>query len=149
MISDTVKAENGYQAAFRSLQANVASGLPSWLLRLRQRAMDHFETLGCPGANDEEWKYTNVAPIARADFSPVVALSDAPRALTGKEIAAFTYAEALYNKLVFVNGLLRLDLSSLSDTAELIAIGLDQAAVDQIQPAAEMKRNPPPPEPLA
>ena len=131
MISDTVKAESGYQAAFRSLQARVSSGLPAWLLRLRQRAMEHFEASGFPGVDDEEWKYTNVAPIARADFSPVVALSDAAPALAREEIAAFTYAEAFDNRLVFANGLLRLDLSSLSVTRGVIAIGLDQALRDE------------------
>src|SRR5258706_14190628 len=112
MISEATKSQGSYQAAFRDQQASGPGALPSWLQRLRERAMDHFEALGFPGVDNEEWKYTNVAPIARADFSPVVAGSSSAPVITDTDISAFTYQEARDNKLVFVNGLLSMDLSS-------------------------------------
>lgn len=132
MISEATKSQSSYQAAFRARQAEASKTLPSWLQRLRERAMEHFETLGFPRTDNEEWKYTNVAPIAKSDFSPasapVLTNGESVGLLTGKEISAFTYAEARDGTLVFVNGLLRSDLSSVSSAAGgVIAIGLAEA----------------------
>ena len=37
-----------------------------WLQKLRESAFARFSELGFPTARDEEWRFTNVAPIARA-----------------------------------------------------------------------------------
>jgi len=41
---------------------------PAWLAELRQSAFARFAELGFPTTHDEEWRFTNVAPIARAEF---------------------------------------------------------------------------------
>src|SRR5579883_2698059 len=48
----------------------AASGLGE----LRKRAAEQFESQGFPTTRNEEWRFTNVAPIARANFpvAPVV-----------------------------------------------------------------------------
>jgi len=43
-------------------------GLPKWAGSIRQTAMDRFIDLGFPTTRLEEWKYTNVAPIAKTQF---------------------------------------------------------------------------------
>lgn len=53
--------------AFREGFSSVGSG-PSWLLRMRNEAMERFASLGFPTTRDEAWKYTSVAPIARTRF---------------------------------------------------------------------------------
>ncbi|HXS94894.1 MAG TPA: Fe-S cluster assembly protein SufD [Candidatus Limnocylindrales bacterium] len=40
-----------------------------WLRELRNEAFERFSRLGFPTTRDEEWRFTNVAPIARARFS--------------------------------------------------------------------------------
>jgi hypothetical protein len=40
------------------------SGGPRWLQDLRDRAAARFTALGFPTVRDEEWRFTNVAPIA-------------------------------------------------------------------------------------
>jgi Fe-S cluster assembly protein SufD len=42
-----------------------------WLQDLRDAAFQRFSELGFPTTHDEEWRFTNVAPIARATFSPL------------------------------------------------------------------------------
>ena len=37
---------------------------------LRERGLRRFTELGFPTTHDEEWRFTNVAPIARATFTP-------------------------------------------------------------------------------
>jgi Fe-S cluster assembly protein SufD len=44
-----------------------------WLQDLREAAFQRFASLGFPTTHDEEWRFTNVAPIARATFSPLAA----------------------------------------------------------------------------
>ncbi|MGO9230429.1 MAG: Fe-S cluster assembly protein SufD [Bryobacteraceae bacterium] len=39
-----------------------------WAQELRETAFQRFAALGFPTTHDEEWRFTNVAPIARADF---------------------------------------------------------------------------------
>jgi Fe-S cluster assembly protein SufD len=39
-----------------------------WMQELRERAFQRFAELGFPTTHNEEWRFTNVAPIARAQF---------------------------------------------------------------------------------
>ncbi len=127
MVSQIVKQENTYQAAFRELQSALAAfrRVP-WVDRLRESAMDQFERLGFPSVKEEEWKYTNVATIAKIDFSPIVTSDGVP--LSADQLELFTYPEARESRLVFVNGILRTDLSSLTGLPEgVVAIDLVEA----------------------
>ena len=47
------------------------TGLPAvapWAQALREAAFERFAKLGFPTTREEEWRFTNVAPIARASF---------------------------------------------------------------------------------
>jgi Fe-S cluster assembly protein SufD len=126
MVSETVKTESSYRSAFRALAADSSRPAPSWLARLRERAMDHFEETGFPSVEHEEWKYTNVAPIAKGDFAPVVAPEGTPL-VADDELVAFSYPEAAC-RLTFVDGILNKELSLPGDSAgSVVAIGLDEA----------------------
>jgi len=48
---------------------------PAWLQTLRDTAFARFAELGFPDTHNEEWRFTNVAPIAKTAFAP--AASDA------------------------------------------------------------------------
>jgi len=45
----------------------------SWLQGLRESAFQRFAELGFPTTHDEEWRFTNVAPIARTTFGAAAA----------------------------------------------------------------------------
>jgi Fe-S cluster assembly protein SufD len=92
--------------------------------------MDSFNELGFPSIKDEEWKYTNVAPIAKVDFKP----QTVPTAneIGAKELDNFSVPEATTSQLVFVNGVLREDLSSLTALPpEVVVIDLARAIADE------------------
>ncbi len=72
MVSQLVKSENKCQSAFRNLQSSFSDSQGSWLERLRARAMDRFEEVGLPSVREEEWKYTNLAALAKLDLDPIV-----------------------------------------------------------------------------
>ena len=129
MASQILKQqENSYQAAFRSHEQETASHTPNWLARLRESAMDRFEQLGFPSVKEEEWKYTNVAPISRVNFEPVVGPHEAG-SFDAAEIANLSYPETEATTLIFRNGILTLN-HELTLPAGVVAIDLAEAIVD-------------------
>jgi len=49
---------------------NQCPAAEPWIQALRDRAFARFAELGFPTTHDEEWRFTNVAPIARTSFTP-------------------------------------------------------------------------------
>ena len=43
---------------------------PSWLAEIQRGAKQRFEASGYPTPKLEDWRFTNVAPIARKEFRP-------------------------------------------------------------------------------
>jgi Fe-S cluster assembly protein SufD len=119
MVTEFVKSENSYQSAFREL----APAAP-WLDLVRNGAMDRFEQLGFPSVRAEEWKYTNLATLAKEDFVP------ASRGDENVDANRFAYPETTGAQLVVVNGFLRDDLSQTSALGEVVATDLLHAAGD-------------------
>ncbi len=132
MVTEIAKLENSYEEAFRTLQETKQGSPAQWLTHLRENAMDRFEELGFPSVKDEEWKYTNVAPIARMDFKPLILAAAAGGRSDANALASLGCVEAENSQLVFVNGILRNDLSSLTALPkEVVAIDLSEALDDE------------------
>jgi Fe-S cluster assembly protein SufD len=124
MATEVTKQESSLWEAIYS-QPNEFAAV-GWAKRLRDAAFDRFKELGFPSVKDEEWKYTNVAPLTKLSFQTARDVGDS--AVTAAEVNRLGCVEAKNSQLVFVNGVLRKDLSSLEDVpAGVIAIGLDQA----------------------
>ncbi len=83
---------------------------PSWVFPLRKAGITRFAELGFPTTRDEDWRFTNVSPIARLPFKPV--LHAAPDGLPPAAIAACTFGALPARRLVFVNGHYAAALSS-------------------------------------
>ena len=75
-----------------------------WLQQLRDAAFRRFAELGFPTTKNEEWRFTNVAAIARGRFAAAV-----PAQADLDALAPFTAGI----RLVFVNGVLSGSASSL------------------------------------
>ncbi|MBC8029162.1 MAG: Fe-S cluster assembly protein SufD [Pyrinomonadaceae bacterium] len=132
MVTEITTRNNSYREAYQVLQERTAPSGASWLQRLRANAFERFEELGFPSVRDEEWKYTNVAAIAKADFQKGVYAESSSRGSGAKELASFGSPETEASQLIFVNGKLRSDLSSVSGLpAEVVALDLSQAIQDE------------------
>lgn len=131
MVTEVKQKENLYQEAFRALQESRGVESSSWINRLRENAMERFLELGFPSVKEEEWKYTNVAAIARTDFQPTV--SSAPASKSGAELKQLgSVPEARASQLVFIDGALQKNLSSLGGLGDqVVAIDLGQAIADE------------------
>ena len=81
---------------------------PAWLRDLRREAMGTFERLDFPTMKDEDWHFTNVAPIAEKIFG----LPRKAGEISDDLIARFAFGSD-WNTIVFVNGRLeRIDEQS-------------------------------------
>ncbi len=126
MTAQAIKERSLYRAQFEAWQTNSDARFPSWVERLRAGAIERFEELGFPTTDLEDWKYTNVAPIAKTTF--VAASSEEASTATADDIAPFIYPEAARSRLVFINGMYRADLSSVDDLPEgVVAANLSDA----------------------
>ena len=94
-MEDVIK---NYSAEFAQLQ-NIQKN--NWFTKQRQSAFDIFRESGFPNTKNEDWKYTDVKPIARNVFSNItgndVAISD-----DNLEVSLFKNLECI--NLVFING---------------------------------------------
>lgn len=106
-----------------------AAGRPA-LLRTRKAAIARFAERGFPTLDEEEWRFTNVAPLVQVPFRR------ARKEDLGRDafaaLARLVAAESARNCLVFVNG----EFSDLSRTAGL------PAGVVAVSLAAALARQP-------
>jgi Fe-S cluster assembly protein SufD len=108
----------------RWLQRFTAAGKGeyAWLQSIREAAFARFSSLGFPDTHQEEWRFTNVAPIARGLWKQVVSASGAP-------IPAF----ATGPRIVFVNGWYSPELSDTTGVGPGVKVG----TLEQDMAAAE------------
>ena len=83
---------------------------PDWLVERRNRGMQQFAEQGFPTTKHEEYRYTNLAPIAKTPFR----IADGGT-VTLDDLAPFLYNEIKGDRLVFVNGQFSRPLSSVTD----------------------------------
>ena len=96
------KQTDPYLKAFERFEKAGASTQPSWLFPLRKAGIARFAELGFPTLQHEDWRFTNVASIAKLPFKPVLDASLA--SLTPGALAQFPFAKLPGTRLVFVNG---------------------------------------------
>ncbi|MGH9403876.1 MAG: Fe-S cluster assembly protein SufD [Terriglobia bacterium] len=99
-----------YFADFARLERETLAPA-AWVQPLRKAAMERFAEAGFPTTRHEDWRFTNVAPVANASFK---------RALPGRDGLTLGHLNALLLKdvaarLVFVNGFFKPELSSLEN----------------------------------
>jgi len=100
--------QNPWDALYASFEQRVQANSPAWLNSLRRAGNAHFAELGFPTTEDEEWRFTNVRPIA--EMTPQVAPNNVR--LTAAEIAPFAYGKMASRRFVFVDGRYHPELSS-------------------------------------
>ena len=97
-------------------------GGPRWLQDARDKAAARFAALGFPTVREEEWRFTNVAPIASKEFRTA-----GPVAVNLDEIDTLPYGQSPY-RLVLVNGRFSPELSRLRDLPHGVRAGSLAAA---------------------
>jgi len=99
-----------YLKAFVRFEQASAGAQPSRLFPLRKAGLSRFAELGFPTLKLEDWRFTNVAPIAKLPFKPVFEATAS--SLTPAALAQFAFAKLPGTRLVFVNGIYCAELST-------------------------------------
>ncbi len=131
---DVQEDQYPYLAQFERIERAGKVDGPLWLLPIRKAAISRFLEMGFPTVRDEEWRYTNVAPIANTRFEP----AEAQRTkVDRKQIARFQFGGAVA-VLVVVNGRYAPELTTLGSlpsgvTVDSLAAALKHKA-DLLEP---------------
>lgn len=109
-MAQVSKEKDNIFSAYKQLAQAREGRDPAWLANLREKAGEAFESLDFPTTHNEEWKYTNVAPILKVSYRELNGL----KRRAARDIEAFTFAESRDSQLVFVNGSFSRELSNLA-----------------------------------
>jgi Fe-S cluster assembly protein SufD len=116
----TEATKDVYLATFDQLDKRVTERGQAWTQPLRKAAIRRFAELGFPTTRLEEWKYTNVAPIARIPFRPA---DEAAFEGTAEALAAATIPGLAPAQLIYVNGHFVPQLSALPVLPQGVEVG--------------------------
>lgn len=92
-----------YQEQHAALQRQ---SLPTWLAELRQSGFDAFTRLGLPTKRLEDWRFTNVVPLAERPYE-LATIADSEDETSNNEISELVDQSTLeeeFHRLVFING---------------------------------------------
>ena len=87
--------------------------------KLRKDAISKFTQLNFPTQKDEEWKYTNLSPLLKHNFSQFIP----KQKVSSEKINKFLFDKMEHSLLVFVNGSYSPELSKLIDIPAGIIVG--------------------------
>jgi Fe-S cluster assembly protein SufD len=117
MVTELIQNSSFTRESFESFHSHELKDTAGWFRLLRENAMERFLEAGFPTLKEEDWKYTNVAPLAKTDFSPE--LDERAKKL---DCVDCFYTEAAHSQLIFVNGIQRSDLTDLSALPDEVAV---------------------------
>jgi Fe-S cluster assembly protein SufD len=104
--------EDLYLSSFTHLENTLNENTAVWVPKLRRVAIESFAELGFPSTHDEEWKYTNVAPLVSLPFAPArVKLTEEIR----RRIERLPLGDLGCSRLTFLNGRYVPELSKLRE----------------------------------
>jgi Fe-S cluster assembly protein SufD len=115
--------EGVYLSSFMELEERLAASVPSWLHEIRRAAMAGFAEKGFPTTRQEEWRNTNVTPIAVVPFEPASDLGAGATASLAGPIGQLPLADLGCPRLVFINGRFSKRLSTLEALPKGVKVG--------------------------
>lgn len=131
-MTQVAERHGAFVADFETFRTTDAFG-PEWLRTARAAAFGRFLERGFPTTRDEEWKFTNVAPIAQIDWKRAET-SVKPEKPSGGFFDPTSLPTAF--RAVIVNGRVSKELSTLDGLPAGVTISTKQEAWDTL-PAHE------------
>ena len=119
MMQQNDPKNNWYLSSFDRFEKSLNGEAKTNLHTIRKEAIAKFTEIGFPTTHDEEWKYTDVSPISRMEFKPI--LEQKTTGLTQEDIERLSFG--IPNVLVLVNGRFSKELSKLSGLPKNIRAG--------------------------
>jgi Fe-S cluster assembly protein SufD len=98
------------------------SDAPPWLNELRAQGRARFAELGFPTTRDEEWKYTDVTPIANLSLAAQPGLNG-----SGINLESFLFGDV--HRLVFIDGRFSAEQSEIGELPAGVVVGSLAASI--------------------
>ncbi len=116
-MNNELTEQKTYRAQMDALQDATNGTAPHWLRTLRTAAGARFTELGFPSRNHEEWRSTNIAPIAETLFERGAGKLDADT------LATLPFADLPGHLVVFVDGVFAPELSRIGTLTNGVIVG--------------------------
>ncbi len=127
MMENTVNGTDPYLKNFERFEKQMNQ--PAWLFPLRKAGIACFAEQGFPTLKDEDWRFTNVSPIASLPFKP---MAESVKDKSASEIlAGAAFTKLAGSRLVFVNGHFAPELSSVAKLPAGVKVSNLAAALAQ------------------
>src|SRR5688500_3659028 len=118
-MTQLVEEKNVHLSNFSRVEKHLGGVGQPWLEKMRKAAMAAFEQVGFPTTRDEEWRFTNVTPIAKTPFK----LAESADVSAAREAAAnFGFGQQSAAEMVFVNGHYAPELSRLGKLSRGVTV---------------------------
>ena len=121
MQSENKNEKQWYIDNFKSFELKLNGEKKLFTHELRKEALSKFESFNFPTNKDEEWKYTNVNPILKNNFTP--ALNIGQPSVTRAEIEKYFFSGFEHHRLVFINGIFSSTLSDVKSLPDGVVVG--------------------------
>lgn len=116
-MTTAIQNVENYLGSFTDFEKTASGRELPWLRTLRAEAFARFCETGFPTTHDEDWRFTNVSTIARAQF----AREGKPASVNASELKKWRM-EAAVAELVFVDGQFVRELSVMGNLADSISV---------------------------
>ena len=99
-MNQVLDLKSWYLSNFKSFEESLNGESNKPVHKLRKEAIEKFSELNFPTTHDEDWKYTNIAPLLKLNFKT----TDGAREIPERTIGRFLFDGMKGGRLVFVNG---------------------------------------------
>lgn len=117
-MENVVDFKNWFVKSFDSFEQSLNGGKESEFHKIRKKALKNFGTLSLPTLKDEEWRYTNISPLLRYNFTS----ADGKVSIPDKIINHFKFDNLKSSLIIFVNGNFSEEYSQLLSLPEGVVI---------------------------
>lgn len=118
-MSIVLNKVDSYVKALPEFKKNYFNESPKWIGDIKEQAIQNFSRLGFPTLKDEDWRFTNLAPISRNTFHIP---EDGTSAIGKDTVDQYLVPGLDCHRLVFVNGKFVPGLSEIVSDEEGIII---------------------------
>lgn len=110
-----------YLSNFSSFEKKLNGESKSYLHQVRKEALSELKNGNFPTLRNEEWKFTDVAPILTNNFIP--AINTVLPKITKNEVQKYLFKDFDYHLVVFINGIYSEQLSDIKNLPEGVIVG--------------------------
>lgn len=128
-MQQRTKNTEQYLSYFERFEKSLNGEAITRLHAIRKAAIAKFAELGFPTTKDEEWKFTDVSPIANGVFAPFI--NHKRPTVSPDELARFSFGHPEWIRIVCMNGQFSKELSSINDLPHGVLISSLGDAIKQ------------------